>query len=75
MKLQADLKSRPILASVLCAAFLTVPVHAGKTPADVAVVGFERSVLYRSPETSGYTCWVSLWTMPDGAEGGSAPRG
>ena len=67
MKLQADLKSRPILASVLCAAFLTVPVHAGKTPADVAVVGFERSVLYRSPETSGYTCWVSLWTMPDGA--------
>lgn len=58
---------RRILGSVLCIAALTYPANAVGTPTNVSVIDFERSVLYHSPETPGYTCWVSLWTMPDGA--------
>jgi hypothetical protein len=33
----------------------------------VAVQTHERTTLYHSPQTPGYTCWVGLWTMPDGS--------
>lgn len=29
-------------------------------------VDFQRQTIYHSPQTPGFTCWVSAWTMPDG---------
>ena len=26
----------------------------------------ERFSVYHSPQTTGYTCWVGCWLMPDG---------
>ncbi len=33
----------------------------------VKAVDFEERVIYHSPETPGYTSWVGLWQLPDGA--------
>jgi len=30
-------------------------------------VGHERTTVYHSPETPGYTCWTGAWAMPDGS--------
>jgi hypothetical protein len=40
---------------------------AGETPMKVTATDVERSRLYHSPQTPGYTCWVGTWAMPDGA--------
>jgi hypothetical protein len=31
------------------------------------VLDFQQRQIYHSPETPGYTCWVALWRMPNGA--------
>ncbi|MCK5157507.1 MAG: hypothetical protein KAQ69_13855, partial [Spirochaetales bacterium] len=28
---------------------------------------FEKRTIYHSPQTPGYTCWVGIWSMPDGS--------
>jgi len=33
----------------------------------VQAVDFEERTIYHSPQTPGYTCWVRLWQLPDGA--------
>lgn len=37
------------------------------TPKSVEAVDYKRQVIYHSPETPGYTCWVYPWVMPDGS--------
>ncbi len=32
----------------------------------VTAIEHERRVIYRSPQTPGYTCWAGAWTMPGG---------
>ena len=33
----------------------------------VSVENHERTTIYHSPQTPGFTCWVGLWKMPDGS--------
>ncbi|NPV48761.1 MAG: exo-alpha-sialidase [Armatimonadetes bacterium] len=33
----------------------------------VTATDVQQSTVYHSPQTPGYTCWVSTWLMPDGA--------
>ena len=40
--------------------------QASKTPTRVEAVDFEERIIYHSPETPGWTCWVGLWQSPDG---------
>ena len=39
---------------------------AAQTPATVGFSDLEKKVVYHSPQTPGYTCWVGCWQMPDG---------
>ena len=48
----------------------TLLALAGAMPAratTVEVVDYAEKTIYHSPETPGYTSWVGLWQMPDGA--------
>ena len=31
----------------------------------VVAEGYQRKVIYHSPQTPGFTCWTGAWTMPD----------
>jgi hypothetical protein len=31
------------------------------------IAEFSKRTIYHSPQTPGYTCWVSIWNMPDGS--------
>jgi len=33
----------------------------------LTAIDHERRTIYHSPQTPGFTCWVGLWTMPDGS--------
>jgi hypothetical protein len=37
----------------------------GTTPSSITAIDYSRSTIYHSPQTPGYTCWVSAWIMPD----------
>jgi hypothetical protein len=36
-------------------------------PKGFEVADYQRQIIYHSPETPGYTCWVYPWIMPDGS--------
>ena len=40
---------------------------AGEAPMKVTASDVERHVVYHSPQSPGYTCWVGVWLAPDGA--------
>lgn len=40
---------------------------AGGAPMGLNATDVERFAIYHSPQTPGYTCWVSSWLAPDGA--------
>ena len=47
---------------------LLIALHPMEAKAmSVTVASHERTTIYHSPQTPGYTCWVGLWTMPDGS--------
>lgn len=45
---------------------LPILVATEAAPMNVTAVDIERSVIYHSPQRPGYTCWASVWQMPDG---------
>ncbi len=42
-------------------------LNAGEPPMKVTATEIERTRIYHSPQTPGYTCWVGAWVQPDGA--------
>jgi len=48
------------------AALVATTSLAGGAPMQLQAQDVERFTIYHSPQTPGYTCWVSSWVMPDG---------
>ena len=42
------------------------PVSAQEMPHRMVATDFVKKIVYHSPQTPGYTCWVDCWLMPDG---------
>ncbi len=49
---------------ITLAAFWTGGAAAGDD--DFSAIDHQRTTIYHSEQTPGYTCWVGAWTMPDG---------
>jgi hypothetical protein len=41
------------------------PVSPARPTPPIHAEGFQRRIIYRSPQRPGYTSWVGAWTMPD----------
>lgn len=55
-----------ILMSVLLPiSFCRAANPAGQIGKSLFAQDYQRSIIYHSPQTPGYTCWVGAWAMPD----------
>lgn len=59
----ARVEARALLLAPLLLGAL--PALAIGAPATVTATEVERHVVYHSPQSPGYTCWVGAWVMPD----------
>lgn len=60
---------RPFLSSHrVYRLFILLLILASVSPGDeFTAVEYEHQVIYHSPQTPGFTSWVSAWSMPDGS--------
>src|SRR4051812_25351519 len=56
-----------LLGALLIASFMGGKPGAEEAAPGYVVEQFARRTIYHSPQTPGYTCWVGLWSMPDGS--------
>ncbi len=54
------------LSAAIAAGLLVLTTIAGGAPMGLSAVDSERFTIYHSPQTPGYTCWVSSWLSPEG---------
>jgi hypothetical protein len=59
-----SLRTVPVLIVLLVAAGT---LEAGEPAFQGQVLEFQQKQIYHSPETPGYTSWVGLWLLPNGA--------
>ena len=56
--------------SLVAIALLSTSLHQQEAKAmSVTVASHERTTIYHSPQSPGYTCWVGVWVTPGGPEG------
>lgn len=56
-----------LLCGMLGSAALAGESECTAAPKVFRATDYQRQVIYHSPETPGYTCWVYPWIMPDGS--------
>ena len=55
------------IALVAVAFAIGLPIAQGGEAVQVSVENHERTTIYHSPQTPGFTSWCGLWKMPDGS--------
>jgi hypothetical protein len=67
-RLRASRRVRRLAVAVaaLALAVVGVPMRGAAPAAAYRAAGYQRQVIYRSPQQPGYTCWTGAWVMPDG---------
>lgn len=56
----------PVLSSVVFALLSSIAVGSLGAELVVEAIDYSERIIYRSPQTPGFTEWVSLWQLPDG---------